>query len=134
MDVILPYLQNDFQFVKIHDEDIAIKHLDSEEWMRVKIKYYNTKCIINNPFIDFLIVLVNQNKEKSWVIPRKDALDVKNITIGKKTSKYDKFVIDIKDVGNNILKYFSIVRLFSYDEVLSKDIIVSITKPLQKPY
>lgn len=124
MDVIVPILQHNFETVQVNNEDVAIKRPESDEWMRIKIKYYNTKCMINNPFIDFLTILVDQGKESCWVIPREKMQNVRRIAIGESTSKYNKFKTHFTAISDKIISFFDTIKLFSYSSVISDHLSV----------
>lgn len=120
MDVILPLYENNYDVIRVSQDDIVIKDEDSQLWMRLKIKFYNKKCLINHPFEDFLLVMVDKNSNNVWAVPRSYIKNQTYLVIGTKISKFDKYKTTVNNLINNTSWYIKETKLFPYEQAISK--------------
>lgn len=130
-EIMQKLLKQNFIVKKTNDGckcDMYIKPINNvdDKWIQIQLKSSKfvgraySFALHNNKYDNMLVILYHLIDKKMWIIDGNYLPLVNKLTIGKKESIYDKYVISDKNITQTIFSYFESTKLFSENEILQQ--------------
>ena len=108
--------------------DMYIKPINiiNDEWLQIQLKSskFNGRAysfsLHNNKYNNMLVILYHIIDKKLWIIDGNFLPSVNKLTIGKKKSIYDKYVLNIENIITTIFNYYQSFTLFNENKILEQ--------------
>ena len=136
-------LINDFIIKKTNDGcycDMYIKPINmiEDKWMQIQIKtskYVGRNYSFsfhNNIYTNMVVILNHLIDNKIWLIKGDLIPSVNKLTIGKKKSIYDKYIVDDNDIKNNLIIFYNSLTLYTEKFILEQLSKTNLTEHLHR--
>lgn len=130
-EILSNLLKNNFIVKKTNDGckcDMYIKPINTinDKWLQIQLKSskFNGRvysfALHNNKYNNMLVILYHLIDKKLWIVDGNLLPSVNKLTIGKKKSIYDKYVLNIENIIKTIFNYYQSFTLFNENEILEQ--------------
>jgi len=129
-DILNNLLKNNFIVKKTNDGckcDMYVKlKNNNNKWLKIQLKSskFNGRlysfALHNNKYTNMLVICYHLIDKKMWIIDGDKLPQVNKLTIGKKTSIYNKYIVNIENITETIIDYYKSFILFDEKEILEQ--------------